>query len=532
MPKPDDIDQQCRPVIESYHDEVSRLKPPPVPDVAAFNRDLLVLLQSEPQDLILRLARLLNDLAVSSYESPDLLDRPAVKELGELGTTNPAFAQMLGKLVGYQVPLAEPVVSFGKGNQFGDITVGYIAGGNVINITLNLTSSPAVSRPLGAPAFTPPARPQHVTSRDFLAAWGVISAQDSDFFATKAEQMRGKLPSAFVQGPLTNENGDERHVRDLAERLTQRRSVILFGGGGYGKTSYQVVVANTLLSDRSRSFPIVIVPVNVNGFFNLPRSELDDRTEEYIKVLSKKVVDIFENLSDRNPLCSDKLPGDTDAQRRYRDLEQSAKSAKLDRSLLKPPKGTSYYEQMTRLFSIARDAKFDRVYIFIDGFETFVQHKGRLPLVVTMLETLFRPITGEDTGFSYMFCLPDELEERLHDRVPRDLEFFKTYRLNPWNDELLGSLLKQRLTSFSHNPEFNKATVETLRQLCEPYVYDDLNEHADDIVIKEAGGSPSKLIEIIKAIVDEHCKRTRSVDRLISSETIRTILKKRQSGSR
>jgi len=77
---------------------------------------------------VAELARLIDDLSRRTISEAQAAQRLRA---------SPALMALVGSLAGAQVPAAQGLVSFAQDSSVGDVRIGTVAGGNVINITVN-----------------------------------------------------------------------------------------------------------------------------------------------------------------------------------------------------------------------------------------------------------------------------------------------------------------------------------------------------------------------------------------------------------
>ena len=127
--------------VGDHPDDAATSPQPPTPTgTAELERALRVALPAESQAQAPGLARLLSALDTGVLSAEALRERL---------TADPSFAQVLRGLVGQQINLGGMAVSFGEGNQIGDVSIRDLAGRDIV--TVNVYHGAPTPAPLPEP---------------------------------------------------------------------------------------------------------------------------------------------------------------------------------------------------------------------------------------------------------------------------------------------------------------------------------------------------------------------------------------------
>lgn len=341
------------------------------------------------------------------------------------------------------------------------------------------------------------------------------------FATTNAEQERESLAAYFVRVPWF-----DRLVGDP----TRPESLILFAPRGYGKTMHRLEVAR--IASERRNAPALVI--NFTDFSLLLNEQAPPATQTYLALIRQATLEAFDDFLRRYPERIRQLQASEVSAQRFaallqlyaplRALERDSdptndpdRVARLMQAFQATRMGLKdWLKELTRIIGAAGCAS---VYFLIDGIdETGVTQNNPEAAAALLSPLLNAPGVLQECGFAFKFFLPDYLEPILRQQHIGRLDRLPAYRL-AWSQEELTAMLARRLTSYSliHETSQN-GYVNRFADLCAT------EEDIDAILVAAANLSPRRLIDLARAIVEQHCQQANDVQCLISAQTVAQAL--------
>lgn len=166
--------------------------------------------------------------------------------------------------------------------------------------------------------------------------------------------------------------------------------------------------------------------------------------------------------------------------------------------------GLSDSDLQSELLELARIGGFVSLYILLDRTDEDQWTVHNPEMVLARLQPLISDLPVlEHPGYAFKFFLPDTLQSLFAERrVGRVGERPPSYLLR-WRDHDLLAMLARRLQTYSQpaGRVTRAARVNRFQDLCEP------GGNADDRLVRAAAGSPRRMIQLARELVEHHCTR-------------------------
>jgi Transcriptional regulatory protein, C terminal len=345
------------------------------------------------------------------------------------------------------------------------------------------------------------------------------------FASTSAEQEKNDLPSYFVR---------VNWFDLLIGNPCSPESIILFAPQGYGKTSHCIEMGR-IIGERADATALVVYFTNFEPLLNLNVDKIT--LESYVPLLRQVVLEKLDDQLRQHPEREAALRANGTLFTRFCALLQLYSPLRaLDRAGQDVVAGqyAAVYEKtlvgaqawLEELSRLVRAAGFASVYVLFDGLDETSRTRKDHALIFRLLNPLLdAPRILQGYGFAFKFFLPQVLKEHMEqadigrlDRIP--------HRSLDWSDAQLVAMLGQRLRSHSRISQTSSiGHVNRFADLCETSgIERHLARHnavdIDHYLVKCAMGSPRRLINLARFIVEHHCELVDDVNTAIDFETI------------
>lgn len=164
--------------------------------------------------------------------------------------------------------------------------------------------------------------------------------------------------------------------------------------------------------------------------------------------------------------------------------------------------GLTDSDLQTELLELVRLGGFVSLYILLDRTDEDQWTIHNPMMVLARLQPLISDLPVlEHPGYAFKFFLPDVLESLFAEhRIGRVGERPPSYLLR-WRDHDLLAMLARRLQAYSQpaGRVTRAARVNRFQDLCEP------GGDADDRLVRAAAGSPRRMIQLARELVEQHC---------------------------
>jgi hypothetical protein len=350
-----------------------------------------------------------------------------------------------------------------------------------------------------------------VTLDAFLRAWRFLG---HPFATTNAGQEREQLAAYFVRVSWFDR---------LVGTPQHPESLILFAPTGYGKTSHRLEVARranerrdapalvVTFTDFELLMPEVSAAASISAYLPLIRQATLEALDDALHDAAERERSLRANQAAYARFCAlltlfaplrmlgrEPPPGLTDDMlTAFRDAQLSVKA------------------WLNELSGLARAAGYASVYVLIDGVDELEETRDDDEMALQLLRPLLdAPWALQECGFAFKFFLPEALKSLMEQQRIGRLDRIRAYTLT-WSNDDLRAMLSKRLIRYSliggarHNGH-----VTAFRDLCEPDV------DADAYLVQAAQGSPRRLLDQARHIIEAHC---RSIDDPLTPVYLETI---------
>lgn len=336
------------------------------------------------------------------------------------------------------------------------------------------------------------------------------------FATTNAERETEVLPSFFVPGEAF-----EWLVGDPA----RPQSLILFAPQGFGKTSYRVELARQVSQRREHTALVV----TLDDFTPLVRNELEKITlDSHITLIRRLTLEALDTQIERSTVRRAQFQREPTARALLFGLLQLyAPRRVIGRGV--PPEAEAFgralqaeapgpREVLRDLVSLAHSAGFSSIYCLFDGLDELHELRDNADNMFRLLSPLLdAPGLLDECAFAFRFFIPHAVADEMKrlgigrlDRIPN--------RVLSWSEEQLLEMLARRLQSFSRSSEASSfSRVTAFRDLCAA------SFDVDRVLVRAAGSSPRRLIDLARTIIEEHCLSVNSPDVLITAQTVAAV---------
>jgi len=175
------------------------------------------------------------------------------------------------------------------------------------------------------------------------------------------------------------------------------------------------------------------------------------------------------------------------------------------------------------LLSLAQLAGCHSIYVLIDRVDEDPETEYDAAATVRRLQPIISNLhIIECPGYAFKFFLPDYLrQELLISRVGRLEDRIATYSLQ-WDTGSLRDMLRQRLNYFSRErSRVRPGLIDSLNDLCESA---EAAFDADTLLITAARGSPRRMIQLARRLIEHHCRNAQEATDLIPRTVIEQLL--------
>jgi len=345
---------------------------------------------------------------------------------------------------------------------------------------------------------------QYLTTQGFAA---------HPFATTNAEREVSVLPSFFVRVSWFDW---------LMGNPSQPESVILFAPQGYGKTSHRMETARR--ASERRNAPALVI--TISDFSTLLHDGIEHVTfDTYLTVIRRLTLEALDTQVGLWVQRGAKLDQEPGVAAYLHALMQLYAPRRIIGRL--PPPGVDDFvkairsealghkEWLQELSRVAAYAGFASVYCLVDGIDELMETRNQPAMMFRLLSPLLdAPGLLQECGFAFKLFLPQDIAAEMKlqnigrlDRIPN--------RMLTWSDDQLFNMLSQRLVSFNRFSGTSPLTrVRTFQDLCQA------DFDVDRYLVRAATGSPRRLIDLARLVLEEHCEQASSVEELISAESV------------
>jgi len=311
----------------------------------------------------------------------------------------------------------------------------------------------------------------------------------------------------------------------------QPASAVLFAPRGYGKTSQRLQIAR--LCGLEAQPPALVVQITDYKWLPADLSRLTAR--DYLRHIADHACRQLWERCQSDPEPRQRFQAHPDALLRLHALRYWATPpayrirlpepalapetiAELARALRLPAatcdartlveQFAGYYEGLTdsdlqtELLELARLGGFVSLYILLDRTDEDQRTIHNPMAVLERLQPLISDLPViEHPGYAFKFFLPDALESLFAERrIGRVGERPPSYLLR-WREHDLLAMLARRLQAYSQpaGRMTRAARVNRFQDLCEP------GGDADAQLARAAAGSPRRMIQLARELVEQHC---------------------------
>lgn len=314
---------------------------------------------------------------------------------------------------------------------------------------------------------------------------------------------------------------------DWFERFCDNRSAILFGHRGHGKTSHFREV-----SRRLRERPALVIHIEDYDLLpsETPQPQLLDN---YRNLICRMALYQLHEEMKRHPTFLGRLR-ENDAYTHfcalvllyYPLLAQQYRVPQEANELVQiyQRSGLGNREWLVKIAELVSNAGFLEIFCLLDGIDEWSQHSDVISMYRVIKPLLFTPAMLRKSGITFKFFLPVQLKPLMEadqfsfSRIPEvTLE---------WSIDHLMEMLARRLTYYSRLSETStRGTIESFQHLC------NIDNNVDRRIAQAAQGSPRGLIELVRRIVELHCRRVDDAESLIEAATIDEVLASSVAGA-
>jgi hypothetical protein len=368
-----------------------------------------------------------------------------------------------------------------------------------------------------------------LTRRDYLRDNGFTPQGVERFFKTKLSSKSDWLAEEFVVRDVPIRTDTE--IRTISD-LMSTESLVLFGPPGYGKTSHFFELAR-LAQNKS------VLIVEVTDLSALLGK--DQVLELFRDLIMEKALTELHNQISRDPAQKTKYA-------RWQSLKQDETSVmklhglfqvfcepgtqipeimlpgedlrKWEQWFERSKRNQGYTYWIEQLSEVATKAGFQSIYLLVDCVdERLSQNAHNQQALLTTLRELLRQ-TPVGLTFATKFALPLVLGRLLIDANALERTPFGVYHLEHWRVDQLCSMLEERIRLYTRSGNSATSLLHEFHELCDGTVPKNICEW----IAMRAEGSPSKLLEDIKKIIDLHCSQQHDSKALINRSTIEEAL--------
>ncbi|MCS6880990.1 MAG: winged helix-turn-helix domain-containing protein [Oscillochloridaceae bacterium] len=311
----------------------------------------------------------------------------------------------------------------------------------------------------------------------------------------------------------------------------QPASAVLFAPRGYGKTSQRLQIAR--LCGLEAQPPALVV--QITDYKWLPADLTTLTARDYLRYVADQACRQLWEHCQRNPEFHRRFHEQPHALLRLHALRYWAAPpsyrlrlpepalgpetvAELARTFRLPAAGgdahalveqfARHYEGLSdsdlqsELLELARIGGFVSLYILLDRTDEDQWTVHNPAMVLARLQPLISDLPVlEHPGYAFKFFLPDALQSLFAERrVGRVGERPPSYLLR-WRDHDLLAMLARRLQAYSQpaGRVTRAARVNRFQDLCES------GSNADERLVQAAAGSPRRMIQLARELVEQHC---------------------------
>lgn len=368
-------------------------------------------------------------------------------------------------------------------------------------------------------------RPLAITLHDFLVARKFTT---DPFATTNAEQEREHLASYFVRvswfDRLVGEASQEQKARGTRQ---QQKSLILFAPRGYGKTSHRMEVARAIEERRNQSLIVTFTD------FDLLLQDAPGPADlnAYLPLICQGTLESLDDFLQQHPrleqtFCEQKslFARFGALLRLFAPLRLLDRGISLDNSevnaLVQAFQETRLgaRKSLQELARLVEHAGCEGIVVLIDGVDELSTTKDNAEAALNLLSPLLdAPGFLQESGFAFKFFLPDFLEPPMREQGVGRLDRIPVYHLE-WSNEELRKMLAKRMEKHSLRSPTGPAHVRSFRDLCKG------NQDADRMLVEKAAGSPRRLIDLARQVVEAHCRATHDPSERISPHTLEQVV--------
>lgn len=349
------------------------------------------------------------------------------------------------------------------------------------------------------------------------AFWDARGFSENPFATTNAEQEKDRLAAFFVRVDSFDQ---------LVGNPQRPESLILFAPQGYGKTSHRLEIGR--IAESRRDSPALVV--TLNDFSLLIDGGLEQISlATYLRVLRRLTLEALDWRLRQSPQRHVLLEQAPEQYRYflallqlyaplraavYKTLDGTIETAQLfARSDLGPK------EWLRLLAEIAKQAGYASVYVLLDGVDELYETRHDNAAMFRLLSPLLdAPGILQECNYAFKFFLPQDVSGEMRLRRVGRLDRIPQHQLE-WSLDKLKLMLAQRLRYFSQVSATSPiGRVNRFQDLCEQIA------DADMLLARASAGSPRKLIDLARRIVETHCRSAATVDHFIQPPALYEIL--------
>jgi hypothetical protein len=333
-------------------------------------------------------------------------------------------------------------------------------------------------------------------------------------FTFHAEDEAQELSTFFVDIGL---------FRAMMGNPKRPESIIVFGRAGHGKTSHCLEMLKTI---RPQALGVHLVFSDIAQLGQQQTITADT----YLQIIRERTLEALRYELDSSRRRRQRFSAAPDALHHLvaaehlsglRPLDTTGEPAVVQAASALGRQGMrGWLHTLARV--IAAGAGFESVYVLLDGVGADTLSEEQWQQTIAMLEPfLSRVPTLRGSGFAFKCFFHADLRQRLTAAgIHWEQIFASSYSLD-WTETRLQHILSRRLQSCRSRIRENsqRTPVERFADLCEI----DPQLQADEELARAAQGSPRRLLQMARRIIEEHCNREPDRD-YISVATFRTIL--------
>ncbi len=330
----------------------------------------------------------------------------------------------------------------------------------------------------------------------------------------------------------------------------QPASAVLFAPRGYGKTSQRLQIAR--LCGLEAQPPALVV--QITDYKWLPADLATLTARDYLRYIAEQACRQLWERCQSNPEAHQRFLEQPHTLLRLHALrywaspppyrmrlpepalapETVAELARAYRLRATPPNARTLVEEFaghyegltdsdlqTELLELARLGGFVSLYILLDRTDEDQWTIHNPDMVLARLRPLISDLPViEHPGYAFKFFLPDVLESLFAEhRVGRVGERPPGYLLR-WREHDLLAILARRLQAYSQpaGRVTRAALVNRFQDLCEP------GGDADAQLARAAQGSPRRMIQLARELVEQHCNLIDTPEARISRALLNRII--------